>query len=381
MDSFVQTYKQIQSFGHSTLPNGYSMRTRLKFPRWSANGVFPLIQGAMKITTEYPFDEALSTFGSLAGIGKWIGGVAYNEFIYGVPFSSTSILKINTKTDTATTFGSFAGSSKWAGGVLAPNGFIYCIPRDSGTILKINPIDDTATTFGSVGAVADQWYGGIMGPMGVIYCSSYAGTKILRINTLDDSITVIDLFASGVAAAGSALGACIGVTGDIYFIPSNNNSLGGIVKLSIKDQSLSIIPITVSGNAWQGGVLAPNGSIYCIPNNSTQVLKINTYDDSLKLFGSVGVGIAKWSAGFLGPNGIIYGVPRTDTTVLRIDTVNDTASTFGTVTSPSFFGATLAPNGSAYCIPLTSTNILKIGTAQLQEMHYNFIQSRYFNKL
>lgn len=381
MDGFVQTYKQIQSFGHSTLPQGYDLPNKLEFPRWSANGVFPNILGSTKISTQYDFDESLSTFGSLAGSLKWIGSVVYNEFIYLIPFSSTSIGKIDTKTDTVTTFGSFAGSFKWAGGVLAPNGFIYGIPRDSGTILKINPRNDTATTFGSVGALGDQWYGGVLAPDGIIYCSSYAGTKILKINTNNDFISVINLEVLGVPATGTALGACIGVTGDVYFIPSNNNSFGGILKLRIKDQSISVITIATGGNAWQGGVLAPNGSIYCIPNNATQVLKINTYNDQLTLFGSVGAGISKWSGGVLGPNGYIYGVPRTDTAVLRIDTVNDTASTFGTVTSPSYFGGSLAPNGSIYCCPLTATNVLKIGTPQVQELHYNFTQSRYFNML
>jgi hypothetical protein len=29
-------------------------------------------------------------------------------------------------------------------------------------------------------------------------------------------------------------------------------------------------------NKWQGGVVAPNGKIYCIPGNNTSVLVINT---------------------------------------------------------------------------------------------------------
>ena len=51
--------------------------------------------------------------------------------IYGIPYNSTSVLKIDPVTDTATTFGSLSGTSKWFGGVLAPNGMIYGIPYDS----------------------------------------------------------------------------------------------------------------------------------------------------------------------------------------------------------------------------------------------------------
>ena len=80
-----------------------------------------------------------TTFGNLSSdIIKWIGGVlAPNGYIYGIPFDSTSVLKIDPLTDTATTFGSLSGQFKWQGGVLAPNGYIYGIPRSSTSVLKI----------------------------------------------------------------------------------------------------------------------------------------------------------------------------------------------------------------------------------------------------
>jgi hypothetical protein len=79
-----------------------------------------------------------STFGSLAGTAKWVGGfLAPNGCIYGIPYSSTTILKIDTSDDSVSTFGSLTGASKWIGGVLAPNGCIYGIPRNFTTILKI----------------------------------------------------------------------------------------------------------------------------------------------------------------------------------------------------------------------------------------------------
>ena len=47
------------------------------------------------------------------------GGVTYAYYIYGIPHNSTSVLKIDPSTDTATTFGTLAGTDKWYGGVLA----------------------------------------------------------------------------------------------------------------------------------------------------------------------------------------------------------------------------------------------------------------------
>jgi len=51
------------------------------------------------------------------------------------------VMKIDPTTDQASTFGSLAGSYKWIGGVLAPNGMIYGIPYFATTVLKINPTD------------------------------------------------------------------------------------------------------------------------------------------------------------------------------------------------------------------------------------------------
>ena len=88
--------------------------------------------------------ESTSTFGSLSGSDKWIGGVlAPNGMIYGIPLNSTTVLKIDPTTDTVSTFGSLSGTAKWVGGVLAPSGMIYGIPYSSTTVLKIDPDIDT----------------------------------------------------------------------------------------------------------------------------------------------------------------------------------------------------------------------------------------------
>jgi hypothetical protein len=62
--------------------------------------------------------------------------------IYGLPYNSTTVLKIDPATNTVTMFGSLTGSNKWQGGVVAPNGVCYGIPQNSPTVLKIGgPVD------------------------------------------------------------------------------------------------------------------------------------------------------------------------------------------------------------------------------------------------
>ena len=129
--------------------------------------------------------DTATTFGSLSGTGKWLGGVlAPNGMIYGMPFNSTTVLKIDPSIDTATTFGSLSGTVKWIGGVLAPNGMIYGIPADSATVLKIDPSTDTATTFGSLSGLG-KWIGGVLAPNGMIYGIPFNSTTVLKIDCGD----------------------------------------------------------------------------------------------------------------------------------------------------------------------------------------------------
>ena len=110
-------------------------RTRIISPQNVANSINRFV--ATKNCYLY---DTTSTFGSLSGSTKWVGGVlAPNGCIYGITFptTTTTVLKIDPTTDTATTFGSLGSSGKWFGGVLAPNGMIYGIPYTSVTILKI----------------------------------------------------------------------------------------------------------------------------------------------------------------------------------------------------------------------------------------------------
>jgi hypothetical protein len=138
------------------------------------------------------------------------------------------------------------------------------------------------------------------------------------------------------------------------------------------------LPSATTTLGWFGGVLTPNGSIYCIPHSSTTVLKIDTTTDTTTTFGSL-TGTTKWIGGALSPNGMIYGIPYTSSTILKIDPTTDTATTFGTATTKCI-GGVMALNGVIYCVPCdTTTAFLKIG-APMIDIQIDFPLSRYFNK-
>ena len=129
--------------------------------------------------------------------------------------------------------------------------------------------------------------------------------------------------------------------------------------------------------SWAGGVLAPNGMIYGIPQDNTAVLKIDPTTDLLTTFGSL-AGSAKWSGGVLAVGGMIYGMPSSSTAILKIDPTTDTATTFG-VTSGSWAGGIVPKSGVVYGVPYGSSSILKIGGPAI-DVPIDFCLSRHFNK-
>ena len=118
-----------------------------RFPEWDSPDAFNWQKVAYAYSYQYmcvkhQSTQDYTTFGSLSGTAKWVGGVlAPNGKIYGIPCNATTVLEIDPVTKTATTFGSLSsGTAKWDGGVLAPNGKIYGIPRNATTVLEIGPI-------------------------------------------------------------------------------------------------------------------------------------------------------------------------------------------------------------------------------------------------
>ena len=147
--------------------------------------------------------------------------------------------------------------------------------------------------------------------------------------------------------------------GIIYTIPSSSTQ---VLKIDTNNDTTELIG-TLSGTAkWSSGVLANNNCIYAVPFNATTILKINTITDEITTFGSL-AGTIKWIGSVLAPNGYIYAVPYNATTILKIDPNTDTYEEIGSLAGTSKWqGCVLAPNGCIYGIPKDVTTILKIDT-------------------
>ena len=117
---------------------------------------------------------------------------------------------------------------------------------------------------------------------------------------------------------------------------------------------------------WLGGVLAPNGKIYCVPRNAADILIIDpsTNTATRSNMGVSLTGSEKWLGGVLAANGKIYCAPVNATDILIIDPSTDTAtrSNLGASLSGTgkWYGGVLAANGKIYCVPNNATDILII---------------------
>jgi alpha-tubulin suppressor-like RCC1 family protein len=161
-------------------------------------------------------------------------------------------------------------------------------------------------------------------------------------------------------------GGVLGPDGKIYGIPLNATDIL-IIDPANGTATNSNMGADLTGEAkWSGGVLGPDGKIYGIPLNATDILIIDPVNGTATLsnMGADLTGEAKWSGGVLGPDGKIYGIPLNATDILIIDPVNGTAtlSNMGAdlTGEAKWFGGVLGPDGKIYGISYNAQNILII---------------------
>ena len=76
-------------------------------------------------------------------------------------------------------------------------------------------------------------------------------------------------------------------------------------------------------NKWQGGILARDGCIYCIPANGVHVCRIATDpsiegENPVQLLGDLPVHKDKWQGAAQGKDGALYFIPENGYRVMRV---------------------------------------------------------------
>jgi len=176
-------------------------------------------------------------------------------------------------------------STLWAGGVCARNGRIYCVPHDTEQVLVINTVteinsntpNDTVaftSTLGANLAGARKWWGGVLSPDGKIYCIPFDAQDVLIIDPVNNTATrntsiLGFMTSSDRARTGKWRGGVLGPDGKIYCPPFNetNKRILVIDPASNTGQYFPVSPSAFSSfYTFNGGVLGPDGRIYCPKN-------------------------------------------------------------------------------------------------------------------
>jgi hypothetical protein len=138
---------------------------------------------------------------SIDTTNKWYGGITGKDnCVYGVPYRTCAVLKIDCTAETATLVGPDYGTTKynWHGGVQV-NGKIYAHPSHADTVLVIDTNPGASTVcfelpierarYDTDPRKNYKWLGGSIGLDGNIYCPACDTSSVLKIDVKTDHCT------------------------------------------------------------------------------------------------------------------------------------------------------------------------------------------------
>jgi hypothetical protein len=284
---------------------------------------------AHRVVKFNPLDKSFTEIGPDLGEvgGKWMCGVlANNSSIYCAPHRADHILKIDTIRGTVETLDDVevpeTGYCLWVSGALAPDNHIYYMPYHARRIMKLNPDNDSLSSVGddlghglkysgtvvgnddcvygipdeaihiimfdptnsdttsTVGEEAEEQFNcgnGVFGGDGYIYAANDLG-QVLQVDTANNDYTWIGdpIYLERGIGWGDAI---VGVDKCIYWPPSSANR---VLKFDPETQQLPWLvgdDLGEGNDKWLGGALAPDGNIYCIPFEISQILAIDPFKE------------------------------------------------------------------------------------------------------
>lgn len=269
------------------------------------------------VTEQYTtIDISSLSLGTLKFIGA---ALARNGKIYFCPSYASSVLVLDTWDDTfytiAITVDPQASSNKWGGACLGQDGNIYFVARNSRRMLKINPYDDTMSAPVDHAVPNQDLFAGLVtGPNGALYAIPTGATVVQRFNVGPQTFSDITSFVQGT----KFLSGVLGPDQQIYMSPFNSQYLQVVDPYT---DTISTIHDFGAPNLalFAGACQGADGRIYYIPFNSTQVGVYDIGGSSYSSFGSIS-GTSKYFGGVLAPNGNIYCVPLDAESILVIST-------------------------------------------------------------
>lgn len=217
--------------------------------------------------------------------------------------------------------------------------------------------------------------------VGSSYWSNIAGCIAANSGRTGNTETRYNL---GGTAAGTAVGkwrgGVLAPNGYIYCSPFNDNY---VLKIDPTSNTQSTIGSSLSAYGsvkWSGICMSMDGNYaICSMWGATSMLTINTANDTPVVVGSGFTGGAKWSGIVTNKDGYSYMMPFDATYMLGVDNSN-TSNTFNAITgltgADKWAGCQLCPDGvTILAIPSSSTELCTFNTANTTNVTQNTINS------
>lgn len=248
----------------------------------------------------------------------------------------------------------FNGAAKWEGGAMAPNGKIYGARYGSLPFLEIDPETSTAVLVGPAGNTGS---GMVLLPSGSLLEIPHTGTAINPVVFNPNTGTTATLSGTnlGIACAGGVLAP----NGKVYC--TDQSGTGGVLEINPDTGATAVFGTAQIATSYGGGmVLGLNGKVYAIPfTGIAQVAEIDPVTQSIVLFGPALTNLNYFGA-VLSPSGKIYAIPFNGTTIQEIDPDARTVTPVGSFPGAgNYLTGILAPNGRIYLIPRNSSTALE----------------------
>ena len=256
------------------------------------------------------------------------------------------------------------GNGSLYAGVLTPNGKIYYPGTNSSIFCVLDPNTETFSTYAGFAGVVGESYGGVLAPNGKIYCTPGNSSLLKVIDPSNNTVTVINsTFPKGPDNTNvyyiGYQGGVLAPNGKIYFIPNwinSNTSTRNTIMRVVDPTNDTVSSINGVYGGHSGGCVAPNGKIYCAPSNYSIISIIDPSTSSVSSIfapSSIGTGFA------LAPNGKLYCISSFTSSFLVVDPATDTCTTYPA--TGGYLGQVLGSDGRIYGVNYATATATFVG--------------------
>jgi|GEM_PF-259543 Coenzyme F420-reducing hydrogenase, beta subunit len=310
---------------------------------------------------------------------KWVGGIKYHNFLYGIPGGADAVLKVDLLSNQVLYLGSLGYDEfKWTGGGVYKDR-LFGFMRASNNLLVIDPIEDKISQVElGLKYTGEHHYGGVITEQGLIYQPPRNTDHILVTDLNTFTTRRINLNISNPQVRFRYCGSVLHSNGLIYFLPEVGQK---VLVLDPKSEKYQFIGEELQAMVFNAAV-ARDGNIYGFSAYEKGILKIDVKNNKTDMI-CKSVGIPGCFGTKLGINGKFYGIPGDGNSIYEFDPVTSQIIKIASISEAGkakCAGGIIEKDGTIVCVPALGKYIYKFVFKGINEsIPDNLKFSCYFN--